>query len=70
MQRNRFPSGREEASVRKSLEHNERQTEDEAVAEDEAAFRRRGQAVMAIAKRMAPGIARLIERRGPGQQAG
>ena len=70
MKRNGFPSGRDEASVRKVLEPYERQTEDEAVAEDEAAFRWRGQAVMAVAKRMVPGIARLIERRGPGQQAG
>ena len=35
---NRFPPGWDEARVRDSCEHYESQTEDEAVAEDEAAF--------------------------------
>lgn len=38
MKQNRFPAGWNEARVRKVLEHYEGQTEDEAVAEDEAAF--------------------------------
>jgi len=37
MKRNRFPAGWNEARVRRVLEHYEGQTEDEAVAEDEAA---------------------------------
>ena len=35
---NRFPPGWDEARVRDVLEHYQSQTEDEAVAEDEAAF--------------------------------
>jgi hypothetical protein len=41
MKRNRFPAGWDEARVRKVIEHYEAQTEDEAVAEDEAAFQQR-----------------------------
>jgi len=38
MRRHRFPPGWDEERVRKVLAHYEEQTEDEAVAEDEAAF--------------------------------
>ena len=70
MKRNRFPSGWNEARVRTVLEHYDRQTEDEAVAEDEAAFRRRDQTVMVVPKPLVPAITRLIERRDPGRLAG
>lgn len=66
MRRNRFPAGWDEARVRRVLEDYERQMEDEAVAEDEAAFQRRGQTVMVVPKRLVPEITRLIERRRPG----
>ena len=61
MRRNRFPAGWDEARVRRVLEHYERQTEDEALAEDEATFQLRGQAVMVVPKRLVPEITRLIE---------
>jgi hypothetical protein len=67
MKRDRFPAGWDEARVRRVLEHYERQTEDEAVAEDEAAFRRRDQTVMVVPKRLVPAITRLIERSDPGR---
>lgn len=35
---NQFPPGWDEARVRRVIEHYENQTEEEAVAEDEAAF--------------------------------
>jgi hypothetical protein len=63
MKRNRFPSGWNEARVRRLLAHYEGQTEDEAVAEDEAAFRLRGQTVMVVPKGLVPEITRLIEKR-------
>ena len=69
MNRNRFPAGWNEARVRKVLEHYEQQTEDEAVAEDEAAFRMRGQTVMLVPKRLVPEITRLIEGRRPPRPA-
>jgi hypothetical protein len=61
MKRHRFPSGWDEARVQGVLEHYEQQTEDEAVAEDEAAFRLRGQTVVLIPKRLVPEVTRLIE---------
>ena len=63
MKPNRFPAGWNAASVRRVLEHYERQTEDEALAEDEAAFQLRGQTVMVVPKRLVPEITRLIEKR-------
>ena len=61
--RNRFPSGWNEARVRRVLEHYEQQSEEEAVAEDEAAFLARGQTVMIVPKRLVPENPRLIQRR-------
>ena len=63
MKQNRFPAGWDEARVRSVLEHYERQTEDEAVAEDEAAFRMRGQTMVLIPKHLVPEVTRLIETR-------
>jgi len=63
MKRNRFPAGWNEARVQKILKHYEEQTEQEAVAEDEAAFQSRGQTVMVVPRRLVPEITRLIEKR-------
>lgn len=63
MKRSRFPAGWNEARVRRVLSHYERQTEEEAVAEDEATFQLRGQTVMVVPKRLVPEITRLIEKR-------
>jgi hypothetical protein len=60
--KNRFPAGWNEARVRAVLEHYEQQTEEEAVAEDEAAFRARGQTIMVVPKRLVPAITKLITR--------
>ena len=62
--RSQFPKGWDEARVRAVLEHYESQTEDEAVAEDEAAFRRRGQTVMVVPTQLVPAITGLITKRG------
>jgi len=70
MKRNRFPAGWNEARVRRVLEHYEGQTEDEAVAEDEAAFQLGGQTVMVVPNRLVPEITRLIERRRSPRQTG
>ena len=61
MKRSRFPTGWNGARVRRILEHYERQTEEEAVAEDEAAYRRSGQTVMVVPNSLVPQITRLIE---------
>ena len=57
---NKFPKGWNEARVRAVLEHYESQTEEQAVAEDEAAFRSRTQTVMVVPKKLVPAITRLI----------
>ncbi len=66
MKRNPPPAGREEARGQRLLEHYERQTEDEAVAEDEAAYHSRDETVMAVPKRLVPVITRWIEGRHRG----
>ena len=43
-----FPPGWDEKRVRKVLAHYEKQTEEEAVAEDEAAYETEGQTVMIV----------------------
>jgi len=64
---NQFPKGWSEARVQAVLEHYETQTEEEAVAEDEAAFRRRDQAVMVVPKRLVPTITKLITQQKNGR---
>jgi hypothetical protein len=59
----RFPAGWDEERVRRVLEHYENQTEDEAVAEDEAAFEAEGQTVMVVPTDLVPEIRKLIARR-------
>jgi hypothetical protein len=70
MKLNRFPADWDEARVRRVLEHYEQQTEDEAVAEDEAAFRSRSQTVVLVPKGLVPEVTRLIETRRSRRQSG
>ncbi len=58
-----FPPGWDEARVRKVLAHYENQTEDEAVAEDEAAYEAEGQTVMIVPSDLVPAIRQLLGRR-------
>ena len=69
MKRNQFPAGWNEARVRRVLVHYDSQTENEAVAEDEAAYQLRGQTVMVVPKRLVPEITRLIAKRRAGPPA-
>ncbi|HEV3258013.1 MAG TPA: hypothetical protein VG013_14105 [Gemmataceae bacterium] len=59
----KFPPGWDEERVRKVLTHYENQTEDEAVAEDEAAYEAEGQTVMIVPTDLVPAIRQLIARR-------
>jgi hypothetical protein len=59
---NRFPKGWNEARVREVLEHYESQTEEEALAEDEAVFRKRDYTVMVVPKGLVPAITKLVAR--------
>jgi hypothetical protein len=56
----KFPKGWDEARVQKVLAHYENQTEDEALAEDEAAFAAKGQTVMIVPSSLVPEIRKMI----------
>jgi len=60
MSQDRFPPGWDEARVRQVLAHYEEQTEDEAVAEDEAALEESTQTVMEVPHELVPAIRELI----------
>jgi hypothetical protein len=60
MKQSRFPPGWDEKRVHDVLAHYESQTEEEAVAEDEAAFEDVGQTVMEIPTELVPKVRELI----------
>ena len=62
MDMNRYPPGGDEARVRKLIDHYEHQTEDEAVAEDEAAFEPVAGTVMTIPTELVPAVRDLIDK--------
>lgn len=59
----KLPRGWDEDRVRKVLAHYEHQSEEEAIAEDEAAYEADGQTVMIVPTDLVPAIRRLIARR-------
>jgi hypothetical protein len=64
MKQSKFPRGWDEERVRRVLARYEQQTEEEAVAEDEASFEDRTQTVMEVPKELVPAIRELIAKRG------
>ena len=60
MKRNKFPQGWDEKRIRKVISFYEQQTEEEAVAEDEAAFENQGKTLIEIPKELLPAIRKLI----------
>jgi len=60
MRQHTFPPGWDEERVRQVLAHYEEQTEDEAVAEDEAAIEESTQTVMEVPHELVPAIRELI----------
>ena len=57
-----FPPGWNEDRVRKVLEHYERQTDEQAVAEDEAVFADRPETVISVPVDLIPAVRELIGR--------
>jgi hypothetical protein len=55
-----FPPGWDAERVRRVLAHYESQSEEEAVAEDEAAFETKGQTAMEVPSELVPMIRELI----------
>jgi hypothetical protein len=61
----KYPAGWDEKRIRKLAEHYDNQTEDEQVAEHEAAFRAKGQTVMVVPTGLVPDIIKLINKKRP-----
>ena len=66
----RFPAGWDEQRVREVIEHYEAQSEEEAVAEDEAAFERAHETMMAVPHDLVPAVRELISRYEEEHQVG
>ncbi len=60
-----YPSGWDEERIRKLAEHYDHQTEDEQVAEHEAAFLAEDQTVMVVPTELVPAIVKLISEKRP-----
>ena len=60
MRQNKFPPGWDLERVKRVLSHYESQSEEEAVAEDEAAFETPGQTVMEVPTELVPEIRKPI----------
>ena len=64
MKQGKFPAGWNEERVKRVLEHYETQSEEEAVAEDEAAFEAAGQTLMEVPNKLVPKVRELIAKHG------
>lgn len=60
MKTDKFPKGWDENRVRRVLAHYEAQTEEQAVAEDEAAFEDQTQTIMEVPTALVPAVRELI----------
>ena len=60
MKTDKFPKGWDANRVRRVLAHYEAQSEEQAVAEDEAAFEDQTQTVMEIPNELVPAVRELI----------
>jgi hypothetical protein len=58
--KNEFPPGWDEARVRRVIDYYEKQTDDEALAEDEAVFSGRDHTLMEVPADLVPAIRELI----------
>ena len=62
MSKQQFPSGWDQARVQRLIEHYDQMTDDELVAEDEAALEAEGKTVMVVPTELVPAIRDLIAR--------
>ena len=63
MRQGNFPAGWDEDRVKRVLAHYEEQTEEEAVAEDEASYEAADQTIMEVPTDLVPKIRDLIAKR-------
>ena len=66
MKRANFPEGWDEERVRRLLEHYEKQSDEEAVAEDEAAYESPTHTAMEIPVELVPQVRELLAKRRAG----
>lgn len=59
-EKNKYPKGWDEARVRRVLDFYETQTEEEAIAEDEAAYENSGQTFIEVPNELVPIVRELI----------
>jgi hypothetical protein len=60
MKQSKYPTGWDEERVRRVLEHYEGQTDEQAVAEDEAAFETTTHTVMEVPVELVPAVREMI----------
>ena len=60
MKQSKFPAGWDERRVQRVLAHYESQTDEEAVAEDEAAYEDSTQAMMEVPRELVPAVRELL----------
>jgi hypothetical protein len=60
---NRYPKGWDREKVQRVIAHYENQTDEEAIAEDEAAYRNPKTTMMQVPNELVPQVQRLIARR-------
>lgn len=65
MKQSRFPKGWDEARVKRVLDHYEKQTEEEAVAEDEAALEVTSLTFIGVPNELVPAVRELLARKVP-----
>jgi hypothetical protein len=63
MKQSKFPPGWNAERVKNVIEHYEAQSEDEALAEDEAAYEMPGQTIMEVPTDIVPAVRELIAKR-------
>jgi hypothetical protein len=66
MTNSKFPAGWDEARVQRVLEHYERQSDEQAVAEDEAAYESTTHITMEVPVDLVPAVRELIAKRRVG----
>ena len=64
MTKTHFPPGWDEERVRRVLEHYQTQSDEEAVAEDEAAYEATTHTTMGVPVELVPAVRQLIAKRG------
>lgn len=66
MRQAKYPTGWDEERVRRVLEHHETQSDEEAVAEDEAAYEATTHTAMNVPVELVPTVRELIAKRRTG----